>query len=81
QAERLSMESGCWFVMTGQHANAGQGAFIYASPRIRDEAMKETHEMCTIFSRTTGALITARRTSAKEIAVKLTKAEEDRDAA
>ncbi|TFK59214.1 hypothetical protein BDN72DRAFT_884023 [Pluteus cervinus] len=81
RCERLSVETGCWLLLNAHHPHAHQASSIYASPRLRDEAMTETHDICSRFAKTTSVLVAARRTRAKELVTKLADMTEEKERA
>jgi len=72
QAERMSVETECWFVLCAQLPGAGP-AYHYTSPRLRREALEDASAMVTAFQKTTYTLNIAKRKDAKQITEKYEK--------
>ncbi|TFK58323.1 hypothetical protein BDN72DRAFT_906851 [Pluteus cervinus] len=71
RCERISMEVGCWLVVSAQLPNTGEQPIHYASPKFLAEARADAGEICTTFSKATSALTMARRQNATELAKRL----------
>lgn len=77
QCERLSVETGCWLYISGQHVNANMGFYSYASPRIRREARGKVAEVQNSFNKIYTGLLSARRLEALELTWRARQAEEE----
>lgn len=71
QGENLSIETGCWLYIVGQHTTATTPFIHYVSPRLRGEAVDEVNIIHTNFSRLLSSLVSSRRREASEIAMEL----------
>ncbi|KAF7773698.1 hypothetical protein Agabi119p4_5865 [Agaricus bisporus var. burnettii] len=71
QAENLSVETGCWLYVVGQHTTATTPFVHYVSPRFREDATKEVNIIHNNFSRTISALISSRRRTVTDVTMEL----------
>lgn len=71
QAENLSVETGCWLYVVGQHTTATTPFVHYVSPRFREDATKEVNIIHNNFLRTISALISSRRRTVTDVTMEL----------
>jgi hypothetical protein len=77
QCERLSLETGCWLYISGQHATANLGFANYASPRLRREGKSQLIDIQNSFNAIFSSLLESRRLEAVQLSLQAQKAKEE----
>lgn len=67
QAERISVETGCWLFVAAQHTTARLPFIHYSSPRLRRDGSKSLEDAVNQFSKMFSGLVAARRLEAQEM--------------